>query len=158
MNLSTIESGEYNLELAKNYVLDIFTNSINSVLSNNPDVKIINNISSDVEVICDIKALSQVIDNLIENSVKYGISEESNEIIINMKDQGSKVRFEIEDRGQGIPADQRERVFERFFRIQNNNTSLKEGTGLGLSIVKNLVNLMGGSVAVSYTHLTLPTR
>ena len=90
--------------------------------------------------------MSQVIDNLIENSVKYGISEESNEIIINMKDQGSKVRFEIEDRGQGIPADQRERVFERFFRIQNNNTSLKEGTGLGLSIVKNLVNLMGGSV------------
>ena len=90
--------------------------------------------------------MSQVIDNLIENSVKYGISQECNEIIINMKDQGSKVRFEIEDRGQGIPADQRERVFERFFRIQNNNTSLKEGTGLGLSIVKNLVNLMGGSV------------
>ena len=146
LNLSTIESGEYNLELSENGVSDIFKNSINSVLSNNPDVKIINNISSDVEVICDTKALSQVIDNLIENSVKYGVSEECNEIIINMKDQGSKVRFEIEDRGQGIPADQRERVFERFFRIQNNNTSLKEGTGLGLSIVKNLVNLMGGSV------------
>ena len=146
LNLSTIESGEYNLELAENGVSDIFKNSINTVISNNPDVKIINNISSDVEVICDVKALSQVIDNLIENSVKYGVSQECNEIIINMKDQGSKVRFEIEDRGQGIPADQRERVFERFFRIQNNNTSLKEGTGLGLSIVKNLVNLMGGSV------------
>ncbi len=146
LNLSTIESGEYNLELSENGVSEIFKNSINSVLSNNPDIKITNNISSDTEVICDIKALSQVIDNLIENSVKYGISEECNEIIINMKDQGSKVRFEIEDHGQGIPADQRERVFERFFRIQNNNTSLKEGTGLGLSIVKNLVNLMGGSV------------
>jgi two-component system phosphate regulon sensor histidine kinase PhoR len=146
LNLSTIESGEYNLELTENSISEIFKTSINSVLSNNPDVKIINNISSDIKVICDIKALVQVIDNLIENSVKYGITEESNEIIINMKDQGSKVRFEIEDHGQGISADQRERVFERFFRIQNNNTSVKEGTGLGLSIVKNLVNLMGGSV------------
>ena len=146
LNLSTIESGEYNLELAENNISEIFKTSINSVLSNNPDVKIINNISSDIKVICDIKALVQVIDNLIENSVKYGITEESKEIIINMKDQGSKVRFEIEDHGHGISADQRERVFERFFRIQNNNTSLKEGTGLGLSIVKNLVNLMGGSV------------
>ena len=146
LNLSTIESGEYNLELEENCISDIFKTSVNSVLSNNPNVKIVNNITSDIKVICDIKALSQVIDNLIENSVKYGITGESNEIIINMKDQGSKVRFEIEDHGQGIPADQRERVFERFFRIQNNNTSLKEGTGLGLSIVKNLVNLMGGSV------------
>ena len=146
LNLSTIESGEYNLEITENSISEIFKTSINSVLSNNPDVKIINNISSDIKVICDIKALVQVIDNLIENSVKYGITEESNEIIINMKDQGSKVRFEIEDHGQGISADQRERVFERFFRIQNNNTSVKEGTGLGLSIVKNLVNLMGGSV------------
>ena len=146
LNLSTIESGEYNLELAENRVSDIFKTSINSVLTNNPDVEIINNISSDIKVICDIKALSQVIDNIVENAVKYGITEESNEIIINMKDQGSKVRFEIEDHGQGIPTDQRERVFERFFRIQNNNTSSKEGTGLGLSIVKNLVNLMGGSV------------
>ena len=67
LNLSTIESGEYNLELSENGVSDIFKNSINSVLSNNPDLKIINNISSDVEVICDVKALSQVIDNLIEN-------------------------------------------------------------------------------------------
>ena len=146
LNLSTIESGEYNLELKENGVSDIFETSINSVLSNNPEVKIINNISSDIKVICDIKALSQVIDNLIENSLKYGITEESNEIIINMKDQGSKARFEIEDHGEGIPLDQRERVFERFFRIQNSNTSLKEGTGLGLSIVKNLINLMGGSV------------
>ena len=146
LNLSTIESGEYNLELAENGVSDIFKTSINSVLTNNPDVEIINNISSDIKVICDIKALSQVIDNIVENAVKYGITEESNEIIINMKDQGSKVRFEIEDHGQGIPTDQRERVFERFFRIQDNNTSSKEGTGLGLSIVKNLVNLMGGSV------------
>tara|TARA_B100001057_G_scaffold12870_1_gene12150 strand:- start:1709 stop:2797 length:1089 start_codon:yes stop_codon:yes gene_type:complete len=146
LNLSTIESGEYNLELAENCISEIFKTSINSILSNNSDVKIINNIPSNISVICDFKALSQVIDNLIENSVKYGISEECNEIIINMKDLGSKVRFEIEDHGQGIPAHQRERVFERFFRIQNNNTLLKEGTGLGLSIVKNLVNLMGGSV------------
>ena len=48
--------------------------------------------------------------------------------------------------GKAYLLDQRERVFERFFRIQNSNSSLKEGTGLGLSIVKNLVNLMGGSV------------
>ena len=49
LNLSTIESGEYNLELAENGVSDIFETSINSVLSNNPEVKIINNISSDTE-------------------------------------------------------------------------------------------------------------
>ena len=96
LNLSTIESGEYNLELAENSISEIFKTSINSVLSNNPDIKIINNIPSDIKVMCDTKALLQVVDNLIENSVKYGTTEESKEIIINMQDQGSKVRFEIE--------------------------------------------------------------
>ncbi len=80
--------------------------------------------------------------NLIEEIVKN----------ISSRKIGSLVRFEVEDNGIGISPEDRERVFERFFRAQNKNTLSTSGTGLGLSIVKNLVNLMGGSVGNEQAH------
>ena len=62
------------------------------------------------------------------------------------------MRFEIEDKGQGIPPAERKRVFERFYRVQEKEVLENSGTGLGLSIVKNLVHLMDGSVGNEQAH------
>ena len=62
------------------------------------------------------------------------------------------MRFEIEDKGHGIPPEERKRVFERFYRVQEKEVLENSGTGLGLSIVKNLVHLMDGSVGNEQAH------
>ena len=100
----------------------------------------------------DPQAFEQVLTNLLENAAKYSSKDTETMVKIRSRKIGSVVRFEIEDNGIWISPEDRERVFERFFRAQNKNTLSTSGTGLGLSIVKNLVNLMGGSVGNEQAH------
>ena len=109
-------------------------------------------INEDLMVMCDIQAFEQVMTNLIENGIKYGTTDDSNTLSIGAKPVGQKIRFEIEDKGKGIPPGQRKRVFERFYRVQEKEVLENSGTGLGLSIVKNLVHLMEGSVGNEQAH------
>ena len=109
-------------------------------------------INEDLMVMCDIQAFEQVMTNLIENGIKYGTTDNSNTLSISAKPVGQKMRFEIEDKGQGIPPAERKRVFERFYRVQEKEVLENSGTGLGLSIVKNLVHLMDGSVGNEQAH------
>jgi signal transduction histidine kinase len=81
-----------------------------------------------------------MITNLLDNSIRYGIN--GGRIIIRIPGAGG--RLEIEDDGPGIPPDQLERVFERFYRLPQTNDN--EGSGLGLSIVQALGKRMGATV------------
>ena len=65
----------------------------------------------------------------------------------------------VADRGYGIPVEDIERIFEKFYRVPRLEDADIPGTGLGLAFVREIVELHGGSVfaPVSYTHLTLPT-
>ena len=118
----------------------------------NPSIDIEVTINEDLNVMCDIQAFEQVMTNLIENGIKYGTTDNSNTLSIGAKPVGQKMRFEIEDKGQGIPPAERKRVFERFYRVQEKEVLENSGTGLGLSIVKNLVHLMDGSVGNEQAH------
>jgi signal transduction histidine kinase len=62
------------------------------------------------------------------------------------------VHLEVEDTGPGIPERERERIFERFYRVDKGRSRDAGGTGLGLAIVKHLVRAMGGSVRVETGH------
>ena len=64
-------------------------------------------INEDLNVMCDIQAFEQVMTNLIENGIKYGTTDNSNTLSIGAKPVGQKIRFEIEDKGQGIPPEER---------------------------------------------------
>jgi two-component system phosphate regulon sensor histidine kinase PhoR len=61
------------------------------------------------------------------------------------------VEFFVADEGEGIPPDKLERIFERFFRVDEGRTRDRGGTGLGLSIVKHLVQLHGGEIRAEST-------
>jgi two-component system sensor histidine kinase TctE len=84
----------------------------------------------------------EMIANLLDNCIRYGF--EKGHITIRIF--GETARLEIEDDGPGIPAAQRERVFERFYRLPQNSHS--EGSGLGLSIVQALGRRMAASVSL----------
>ena len=103
-----------------------------------------------LEVIGDPDRLVQCISNLIGNAVKY--SAPDSPISLEVRPNPKTVRLIVEDQGQGIPADQLERIFERFTRAEG--VSIPKGqssSGLGLSIVQMLMEAMGGTVTVRST-------
>jgi two-component system phosphate regulon sensor histidine kinase PhoR len=86
-------------------------------------------------------------ENLLDNSVKY--TPVPGEILLELRSEGAEAVLEVTDSGVGIPEEDLERVFERFYRVNRARSGGPEGTGLGLAIVKHLVRRMGGTVRAS---------
>jgi two-component system phosphate regulon sensor histidine kinase PhoR len=92
----------------------------------------------------DPDALRQVMDNLVDNAIKY--TPNGGRITVRWSATPDTVSFEVEDTGVGIPAADLPRVFERFYRVDKARSREVGGTGLGLAIVKHLVQAMKGQV------------
>jgi two-component system phosphate regulon sensor histidine kinase PhoR len=99
-----------------------------------------------VEVFGDRQHLSQLVDNLIDNAIKY--TPEKGNIQVRLRVEGNEMVFEVEDSGIGISPQYQERVFERFYRVDKARSQSLGGTGLGLSIVKNIAERHNGKVSV----------
>jgi two-component system phosphate regulon sensor histidine kinase PhoR len=95
----------------------------------------------------DTAKLHDVLRNLLANASTY--APEQTTILITGRLVGDDVEIEVLDQGPGIPEDDLPRVFERFYRVDKSRARDPGGTGLGLAIVRHLVELHGGSVAVS---------
>ncbi|WP_150525006.1 HAMP domain-containing sensor histidine kinase [Roseibium sediminis] len=91
--------------------------------------------------------ISQVLVNLIENAMKYGRGEDGSIVIeIKAEQAGDRIILGVCDHGQGIPADDRDRVRDRFVRLEESRTA--PGYGLGLSLVQAVARLHGGELAL----------
>ncbi|HET9674270.1 MAG TPA: ATP-binding protein [Gaiellaceae bacterium] len=93
---------------------------------------------------CDPDRLRQVLGNLIDNAVKY--SPDGGEVRIELDPNGEMMRFSVRDQGLGFDQAAAERIFERFYRVDPEQTRGIGGTGLGLYISRELVNRMGGRI------------
>ena len=98
------------------------------------------------QVAADSDKLRQILTNLLDNSVKY--SPDGGTVRIRITSDDTSVRFAVVDEGLGIPASERRRVFEKFFRLDPNLTRGVGGTGLGLYISRELVLRMNGRIWV----------
>jgi signal transduction histidine kinase len=94
----------------------------------------------------DKQGLVSVFTNLLENAAKY--SGEQAEITVSQKFVSNKFQFEIADNGVGIPASEKRKVFEKFYRVGSEMTRRTKGTGLGLFIVAQIVKLHNGLISV----------
>ncbi|MBS4207136.1 cell wall metabolism sensor histidine kinase WalK [Bacillus sp. FJAT-50079] len=92
----------------------------------------------------DEDKLTQVIDNIISNALKY--SPEGGRVTFRIKEQEDKIEVSISDQGIGIPKENVERVFERFYRVDKARTRQLGGTGLGLAIAKEMISAHGGDI------------
>ncbi len=90
--------------------------------------------------------LRQVIDNLVSNAIKY--SPKGGEIRLTGKVEGDMVTLAISDQGVGIPADERDHIFEPFYRVDDTLTRQTQGTGLGLYLAQAVVKAHGGTISV----------
>ncbi len=93
----------------------------------------------------DEEAVGQILDNLVDNAVKY--TPAGGSIRVRWYAEDAQVCLEVEDTGIGIPAYDLARIFERFYRVDKARSRELGGTGLGLSIVKHLAQAMHGSVS-----------
>jgi two-component system sensor histidine kinase GlrK len=114
-----------------------------------------------VSAYCDEEKIRVLLDNLLSNAVKY--SPERGLIAIKLyREQGDAV-FEVRDEGPGIPAPEREKVFEAFYRGTDVPVAAIKGSGIGLSIVKEYVQLHGGRIEIldgpgAHFRIRLPRR
>ena len=90
----------------------------------------------------DAEALRQMLVNLLDNAVKYGPADQT--ITVGLESGDGKARIRVEDQGPGVPAADRERIWDRFWRLERDRGSAVAGTGIGLSVVRELVALHGG--------------
>ena len=96
-------------------------------------------------ILVNPQLLRLVLDNLVDNAIKF--TEPGGRINVVLRRNGDTAEAEVRDTGCGIPAEEQERVFERFYQVQRARTGGTErGTGLGLSIVKHAVSAMAGSI------------
>jgi two-component system phosphate regulon sensor histidine kinase PhoR len=96
------------------------------------------------DIVANPRALDQVLINLVDNAIKY--TPDGGRITMSADVDDDSVTLEIENSGPGIPSDQLERIFERFYRVDAGRSREMGGTGLGLSIVRHLVARMGGEI------------
>jgi signal transduction histidine kinase len=94
----------------------------------------------------DIHRISQVLHNLLENAVTH--TSKGGAVIVAAAQQGNQVEVSVTDTGEGIPAEDLNKIFERFYRVDKSRTRATGGSGLGLTIAKRLVEAHGGDINV----------
>ncbi|MBI5912912.1 HAMP domain-containing histidine kinase [Candidatus Azambacteria bacterium] len=85
-----------------------------------------------------------VIENLVDNAIKY--SREHSSIVITLRQENDRVMFEIKDKGVGIPAHEHKNIFQKFFRASNEFSYQTKGLGVGLYLVKFIIEASGGAI------------
>jgi PAS domain S-box-containing protein len=101
---------------------------------------------SSPSILCDENKLRQVLANLVDNAIKY--SPDGGEVEVRLAAQNASCVIEVVDQGLGIPSAERERIFEKFYRLDPQQTKGVGGSGLGLYICRELVERMDGHLSV----------
>ena len=149
LDIEKMDAGKFVLDKAEYKVSDLVSNSIAAIaqLAEVKGLKLESELSNPDEIIyADKDRLCQVLINLLSNAIKY--SPDNGIIRIVVEKSNDEITFSVIDRGRGIPAELRERIFERFVQVEKSDESERGGSGLGLAISKSIVEQHGGSIAV----------
>ena len=151
LDLSKIESGtlqlnftEFNLSEKVKAILNRF-----QALSEKDGYVFNFNCNGNVFVSADAQKIEQVLYNLISNAVNY--TGEDKTVTITLKTIGDRVRFEVTDTGPGIPAEEQDQIWERYYKAKTTHKRKAVGTGLGLSIVKGILETHRAAYGVQST-------
>jgi two-component system phosphate regulon sensor histidine kinase PhoR len=164
LTISRLESGQVVMNLHPVELRDEAQRVLDDLRSraDEKSSRLDNTVPAGLEARADADRLQQVLFNLVENAIKYGRTQGCVSVGGKQRPDG-KVEMWVRDDGPGIPVEARDRVFERFYRVDRARSRETGGTGLGLSIVKHIVQAHGGEVWLSSElgagttfHFTLP--
>jgi len=147
LDISRMENGKVHMNYEKFNMTEMVKNLIS--LKEGELAKKQNKIEFSTEkdsfwVMADPARTKMAIEHLIDNAIQY--SRQSESIFLNIKEKDGKVFFEIQDKGIGIPARERKRIFGKFFRARNASDVQRKGLGLGLFLAKFIIEASGGEI------------
>ena len=148
LEVARLQSGRLHIEKSETDICALIRNVVDTLGDSAREKGI--TLSHDLhELVCSIntdeKRLHQILTNLINNSIKYT---EAGSISVVLKIKEKEVEIRVKDTGMGIQAEDQKKLFAPFFRVESADVSKITGSGLGMWITKQLVDLLGGQVAV----------
>ncbi len=161
LNISRIEAGKLELSLSQvnfaHLICTVMLGFEQAVEKKNIVVSGLDRLGS-VTVWGDETMLSQIVFNLVDNAVKF--TPENGRIHVSLTNTGDSAQFRIRNTGRGIPAEELELIFERFYKVDKSRGLDAKSFGIGLYIVKSIIELHHGTISVSsrendYTEFTV---
>ena len=164
LEFSRLESGQIRLRPVPLLPVELVASVVDklSPLANNKQISLSAHVAPDLaEIEADPMRLEQVLTNLVENAIKF--TPEGGQVRLFGWERAEEVEIAVVDTGIGVPIDERERIFDRFYQVDSSVRRRYKGTGLGLTICKHIVTQHGGRIWVedaegpgSEFHFTLP--
>jgi signal transduction histidine kinase len=148
MTLAQMDSWKYQLEVGPANMSTVVQTAIESVEAKAQrfGIKIYFGDAGEHRCICDVQKLYQVFLNLLDNAIKY--SNSGARVDVEIEEDNSTLTVRIRDTGVGIPKEDLNQLFERFYRVDKDRSRASGGSGLGLAISKQIVEMHGGSISV----------
>jgi len=147
LNLAKIESGQFPIELSEFDINELIRRCIIMFEQRIEEKKLSVSVrlsEGRLLVWADRDRISQVITNLIDNAVKF--SYDGGDLGVYTQIAGNKVYVSVSDTGEGIPEEERQNIFERFYKVDKSHSRSRPGTGIGLSIVKRIIAQHGEAI------------
>lgn len=163
LNLSKLDGNRWNVQMRKDRpkaVLDDFISTYSKnvekqgfelTVSSDTDVK-------DITILMDRDAIMQILMNLVDNSLKFSKNADYKMINIELRLKDTDMYLAVRDYGPGIPQAEMTRVFQEFYRVENEMTRRTSGTGIGLSMVKKLCTLTNMKIELENANPGLRTK
>ena len=147
LDYQKLSSGSMEMKKEENNIEKIVNDAFASLDSEFRQKEIEKTVSIDgnIELNCDAKRISQVLTNLLDNSLK-AIQPKLGKINISVSQLENTVSISVHDNGWGIPKGQLDKVFSKFYQVDMSNTREKEGVGLGLSICQKIIDAHDGKI------------
>jgi two-component system phosphate regulon sensor histidine kinase PhoR len=148
LSITRLESGDNVTDFASVDLTEITQRCLNDHQSHaaKKNITLVSKQTDSVWVFAEVDGLMQILDNLIDNALKY--TPEQGTVTVDIQAKPQAVHLKVTDTGIGIPVEHQDRIFERFYRVDKARSRQLGGTGLGLAIVKHLVNAFGAEVDV----------
>jgi PAS domain S-box-containing protein len=159
LNISRIEAGRaLELVLTEVNVYDLCLRVAQAQQSYTTKHTVVCTVPRDFpHIVADQDKVDQILTNLVGNAIKY--SPEGGQVTVGGQDEGANVLLMIQDEGLGIPEHHRERIWERFHRVDDNvDSQAVSGTGIGLYLVKHLAQAHGGDVWLDWSEAGVGSR
>lgn len=143
---SQIESGSYTLTREQINFSEMVNNCINDFITRYPERNIEPDIAKDQFVTGDLLLLQMAVNNLLDNALKY--SNRDTLVSVTLIKHEHKVSLSVTDEGKGVEDDEKEKIFNKYYRSGNQHTREARGTGLGLFLTKNIIQQHHGTINV----------
>ena len=147
LEFSRLESGQVKLRLEAVSIAEVAGCVMDNLtpMADEKGVRLMTEVPSDFPLIkADRMRITQVITNLAHNAIKF--TPKGGSVTVGAVDLGEQIRVSVSDTGIGIPPDEREKIFDRFYQVDSTTTRPYRGTGLGLTICKHIVEYHQGMI------------